>query len=100
MANKKQTYWYVMVMTNDGPVFVTGVSYSDKTAHWDKDKEPLELGRYRAEDLTLGLNLNFHSAFTVCSKWKLDNQPYLYGMGKFTWKCNKPKKDKKVVDKE
>ena len=81
MAKKKSTFYYVLVITGAGPVFVTSVDYSDKTAHWDKDKAPLELDKYRAEDLTLGLNLNGHLAYPVCSKWEIDGQPYRYNVG-------------------
>lgn len=76
-------------MTDHGPVFVTSVDHKDKVAHWDKDEKPLELGKYNAEDLTMGLNLNFRLAFTVCSKFELDNQPYFYSKGGFEWKYNK-----------
>lgn len=83
---KKQNYYYVLVMTNNGPVFVTSVDNSDKTAYWDKNEKPLEMGRYWAEDLTMGLGCNGYAAFTVYTKWELDNQPYRYNMGQFVWK--------------
>ena len=83
---KKQNFYYTMVMTDHGPVFVTSVNNRDKVAHWDKDEKPLELGKYGAEDLTMGLNLNFTLAFTVCSKFELDTQPYMYSKGGFEWK--------------
>ena len=83
---KKQNYYYTLVMTNHGPVFVTAVDRAEKTAHWNKTEKPLEMGKYWAEDLTLGLNLNFNLAFTVCSKFELDEQPYRYNSGHFEWK--------------
>lgn len=82
---KKQNFYYVMVITNHGPVFVTSVDRTIKTAHWDDTGVPLEMGKYWAEDLTMGLNLNFNLAFTVCSKFELDTQPYLYDKGHFEW---------------
>lgn len=82
---KKQNYYYVQVFTDHGPVFVTSVNNATKTAHWDKTEAPLELGKYMAEDLTLGLNLNFHFAVTVVSKIELETQPYLYSKGQFEW---------------
>lgn len=91
---KKQNFYYVLVMTNNGPVFVTSVQYVGKTAHWNKDEKPLEMGKYQAEDLTLGLNLNFHLAFTVCSKFELDTQPYMYDKGEFEWKFKNEEKEK------
>ena len=89
MANNKKNHWYVLVMSDNGPVFVTSVEYSPKVAHWDKDKAPMELDKYRAEDLTLGLNLNFHTAFAVCSKFELDQQPYNYKDWQIEWKERK-----------
>ena len=41
---KKNYYFYVLVITDDGPVFVTEISNSDRTAMWDMTKPPLELG--------------------------------------------------------
>lgn len=83
---KKQNYYYTLVMTGHGPVFVTEVEHKNKVAHWDAEKAPLELGKYAAEDLTMGLNLNGYLTYTICSKFELDNQPYYYGKGDFEWK--------------
>lgn len=90
MAQKKNWY-YVMVMSNSGPVFVTSINYGDKTARWDKLEKPLTMDKYESEDLTLGLNLNFNLAFMVCSKFELDTQPYNYANGGFEWKWDKDK---------
>lgn len=84
MAQKKNLY-YVLVMSDDGPVFVTSIEYATKYAHWDKLEKPLSLDKSSAEDLTLGLNLNFHLAFTVCSKFELDTQPYRYSDWHIEW---------------
>ena len=83
---KKQNYYYVLVMTNNGPVFVTKVNNANKTAEWNKLEKPKEFTKFWAEDLTLGLNLNFNMAFTVCSKFEIDYQPYYYNKGQFEWK--------------
>ena len=98
MAAKKKpcNYWYVLVMTDSGPTFVTSVEYAPKVAHWNKLEKPLELGKYRAEDLALGLNLNLHTAFAVCSKFELDSQPYRYELGEFEW-IDKKDKDSKTA---
>lgn len=90
---KKQNYYYVMVMTDHGPVFVTSVNNADKTAYWNDTEAPKELGKYYAEDLTMGLNLNGHLAFTICSKFELDNQPYYYRKGGFEWKTKEAETD-------
>ena len=93
MANKKQNWYYVLVMSDDGPVFVTSVKYSPKVAHWDKTEKPLSMDKFWAEDLTLGLNLNWHTAFTVCSKFELDTQPYRYSDYHIEWKENEEVKE-------
>ena len=93
MANKKKNYWYVLVMTDNGPVFVTSVEYSSKTAHWNNTEKPLEMDMSRAKDLVLGLNLNFHAAFTVCQPFEIDSQPYIYSKGKFVWAWNEDEKE-------
>lgn len=87
MAQKKN-YWYVIVMTDGGPVFVTSVDYRSKTAHWDKSEKPLEMDKSRAQDLALGLNLNFHSSFAVCQPFEIDTQPYRYDKWHVEWKEN------------
>lgn len=90
MATKKQkSYWYVLVLTNDGPTFVTKVNYSDKSAEWKKDEKPEEFGGEAwAKDLVLGLTWNGYTAFAVCSQFELDTQPYRYDRGHFVWRSN------------
>lgn len=83
MAAKKNHY-YILMMGNNGPVFVTDIK-PNKYAEWDMDKPPKEFEKSRAEDITLGLNMNFNMAFMVCSQWEIDNQPYRYSVGKFEW---------------
>lgn len=84
-TTKKKNHYYVLVMTNEGPIFVTKVSYGDKTAEWDYKEKPLELDKSRAEELALGLNLNMHLAFLVCQQWEIESQPYRYTDYKITW---------------
>lgn len=86
---KEENFWYVLVMTDDGPKFVTSVSYQDKTAHWDGTKKPLKFeSGARASDLALGLNLNLYLAYVVCQPFEIDSQPYLYKNGHFNWSYN------------
>ena len=92
---KRQNFYYVMVMTDNGPTFVTKINYSNKTAEWNKLEKPLLMDKFRAEDLTMGLNLNWHEAFMICSKFELDTQPYLYDRGEFVWQ-SKDAKEKEV----
>ena len=82
---KKQNYYYTLVFTNNGPVFVTSIDSTTKTAHWNKTEAPMEMSKYMAEDLTLGLNCNGTFAVTVASKIELETQPYLYSKGQFEW---------------
>lgn len=83
---KKKNYWYVMVMSDGGPVFVTKINYGDRTAEWNKLEKPLEMDKDRAQDLALGLNLNFHTAYAVCQPFELVTQPYRYEEWEIEWK--------------
>ncbi len=85
MTKGKKNHWYVLVMSDGGPVFVTKANYATKTAEWNKLEKPLELDKSRAEDLILGLNLNFHSAFAVVMPFEIDTQPYRYSDWKIEW---------------
>ena len=80
---KKKNYYYVLVFTNGGPVYVTSVDYSNKTARWDKSEEPLEFSKSEAESLCFGLRCNFTSAVVVVMPTEVDTQPYLYDMFEF-----------------
>lgn len=93
MASKKKNHYYVLVMTNDGPKFVTKVNYGDKTAEWNYKEKPLELEKVWAEDLVLGLNLNYHLAYVVCQKWEIERHPYRYEDYKLDWKERKPEEE-------
>ena len=86
---KKKSFWYVLVMTESGPTFVTKINHSDKTAEWNKDEKPLEMGEYMAKDLAMGLCANMHMSYAVCHFYELENQPYRYEMGKFKWENKK-----------
>lgn len=95
---KKKNFYYVMVFTNSGPVFVTAIHYSNKTAEWNKLDKPLEMSKSEAEDLTFGLMVNFNTAFTIVSPIKYNTQPYRYDAGHFEWKFDdkEDKPDEKV----
>ena len=86
MANtKKKNYYYVLVMTSSGPKFVTKVNHRDKTAEWKEEEAPLELGKYMAEDICMGLNLNYHCAYTVHMPFEIESQPYRYNVAHIEW---------------
>lgn len=85
MAARK-SFYYVLVMTTDGPKFVTEVNNADKTARWTGDAKPLAMSRERAEDLQVGLLWNFHAAYLVKMPFELEEQPYNYKDGAFEWR--------------
>ena len=75
---KSKYHYYVLVFSSYGPVYVTSIDNSNKYAHWDKDKEPLEFSASYAEDLVMGLNLNFNYAVLIKSTREITRQPYNY----------------------
>lgn len=81
----KETYYYVLVFTQSGPIYVTSQDYATKTAFWEKDKEPKLFTMHTAEDLTFGLRCNGHQAVTVKSPAVIDYQPYRYSAYKIVW---------------
>ena len=83
--SKKKTYYYVLVFTSTGPVYVTGIPERNY-AQWDKEKQPKDLTKYMAEDIAMGLKLNGYSAEMVVTPIELTSQPYRYGFGGFEWK--------------
>lgn len=74
----KKYHYYVLVFTNDGPVYVTSIDSSNKYAHWDKEKEPMEFSSSYAEDLALGLCLNLNHSVVIKSVREITSQPYNY----------------------
>lgn len=78
MRGKAQKiYYYVLVFTDDGPIYVTKLG-DGKTAYWDKLEKPLELSKNYAEQMALGLTWNGSSAVCVSSLYEIDSQPYVY----------------------
>lgn len=78
MSRKKSKYYYVLVFSNEGPIYVTYVNRNNKYAHWNKNKPPMEFNKHSAKDLALGLNMNFTSAVVVVSPVEITGQPYRY----------------------
>lgn len=74
----KKFHYYVLVVSERGPKFVTKVNYANKTAEWNYEEKPLEMSKERAEDLVLGLCLNFNTAYVVCQPFEIDSHPYNY----------------------
>lgn len=74
----KKYHYYVLVITNSGPVFVTKVDYPNRVSIWNENEKPLEMSSSTADDISLGLNLNGYVAYTVKSFVELETQPYRY----------------------
>lgn len=92
MAKKKTYHYYVLVFTNCGPVYVTKLG-EGKTAYWNSAEKPYELGMYRAEEVCMGLNLNFYTSVVVKMPFELENQPYLYSDYEIVWKEKKEEEE-------
>lgn len=93
MATKKpKSYNYILVLTSEGPVFVTKIE-TGKYARWDKSEVPLEMDLDWAKEIALGLTWNGNVAFPVSSKYEITTQPYNYADGHFEWKWNDDKEE-------
>ena len=84
MANTTKNHYYVLVLTMEGAMFVTGTE-GHKTALWDRMGTPMEFSKEYANDMAIGLTWNGSTAFVVVSKFELDVQPFLYSKGHFEW---------------
>lgn len=82
-------YWYVLVMTDHGAVFVTDIDKNTNMAEWDKMKSPCRFSKQMAEELSIGLRCNGNTAYAVESTLEDERQPYLYKFGQFEWKEKK-----------
>ena len=76
MATKN--YYYVLIFTDGGPVYVTSANNATSYARWDKNEVPRTFPKYYAEDIVFGLRCNGYCAVLVTVKDKLDYQPYRY----------------------
>ncbi len=86
---KKRNYWYVLVLTEEGPVLVTDVNHSTKWASWDRNEKPKELSEFTAKDLAMGLMCNGTTAFAITNFYELESQMYFYKRGHFEWQWDK-----------
>lgn len=74
----KKSYYYVLVFSDNGPVYVTSIDNTTRYAHWDKNEKPMVMSQVYAEDLAMGLNLNFNSCVVVKSPHEISGHPYNY----------------------
>lgn len=89
----KQTNWYwILVLTNEGPVFVTSIG-EHKTTYWNRLEKPKQFAKSVADDIALGLASNGYMALSVHTRFELTNQPYLYNKGHFEWTWEENKND-------
>lgn len=87
---KKKKYIYILMMSDEGCVFITDLDYENKTAKWEKDKKPLEIrSEEYAHELIVGLGWSGNQGYVVSSRFELDKQPYRYSEGCFEWKENR-----------
>lgn len=87
MATQK-VYNYILVMTPEGPKFVTSIG-EKKTARWDELEVPMQMPSLEhARDVAFGLTVNGNVAFSVSSLYEIESQPYFYSKGHFEWKFN------------
>jgi len=85
----KKSFNYVLVITEEGPKYVTKINYTDKTAEWQKDNAPLNFAtKESAQNLANGLMCNFFYAVAVVSTFELTEQPCNYKRGHFVWQEN------------
>lgn len=92
---KDKNYYYVIVMTDKGAVFVTAI-LDHKVAEWDKRKKPISFSKSYAEDLAFGLTVNGYIAYAVSTRYEVKNQPYRYNEGNFYWRKKKVKNAENV----
>ena len=74
---KKEYHYYVLVFTDHGPVYVTELG-DHHTAYWNCMEKPYELSKEWADDVCLGLNMNFYTSAVVKMPFEIESQPYRY----------------------
>lgn len=74
----KKSYYYVLVFTDNGPVYVTAVNNFERVSYWNKEEKPMSMSQSFAEDIAMGLNLNYHSCVVVKSPHEISGHPYNY----------------------
>lgn len=83
MANKKY-YYYVLVLSETGAVFVT--EHDREYSYWDKDKVPMRYtNKQMADEESFGLTINGFLAYTITSTREIKYQPYRYDLGDWKW---------------
>ena len=92
---KKKNHYYVLVLTTEGPKFVTKVNNFTHYAEYNELEKPKEFDtKSYADDVSFGLTVNFITAYTITTPYEITSQPYRYDSGKFNWVWNKNKEEK------
>lgn len=85
---KRSNFYYVLVLTNSGPTFVTDIPRRNWAAY-DKNEKPMEFGtKNYATEVANGLMANFILAYPITVPYEISGQPYRYENGHFEWKEN------------
>lgn len=91
---KKKNHYYVLVFTNEGPKFVTKVNNVTHYAEYNELEKPKDFdSKAYADEVSLGLSLNFITAYTITVPYEMECQPYKYESGSFKWVWNENKED-------
>ena len=85
---KRKYHYYVLVLTENGAVFVTKLGIHH-TAYWSREEKPYEMNDAWSQDVANGLTLNGYMAFPIKVMYEIDHQPYRYDLGHFEWIANK-----------
>lgn len=94
MNQKNKLHHYVLVMTDEGPTFVTGEQSGTKYCLFNKTEKPKEYTKQMAQDRAIGLTLNGNLSFMVEAPYEIESQPYIYNKGKFKWIWNEESEEK------
>ncbi len=83
----KRTNYYVLVMREYGPVYVTKLERDTKVSFWNMDEPPLAMTKSLAEDIAFGLRCNGYLCYVVHlgKGGDIVGQPYRYDKGHFVW---------------
>ncbi len=80
----KKNYYYVIVLTDEGAKFVTGIM-PHHYAEYDALKTPKSFPKEMESDIAWGLMANFNQAYMVQTPYEITTQPYMYDKGNFKW---------------
>lgn len=84
----RKNFYYVLVLTDEGPVFVTGIPKRN-WAEYNKNEVPKCFENYSyVESVAYGLTLNGIPAYPIKLTYELSGQPYRYSKGHFEWVKN------------